>query len=48
VLLTALKIVAAVWLGLLVVGVAVLAILYVFDMVARAIRRTFARRRGIP
>ncbi len=44
-LLTTLKYVALIWLGVLVAGVAVLAALHLFDLAARAIRRSFTRRR---
>jgi hypothetical protein len=44
-LLTALKVVAFIWLGVLVIGIAVLMVLYVFDLSVRAIRRSFVRRR---
>jgi len=46
-LLTALKFVALLWLGLLVTGIVVLAAFYVFDRAARVIRHKFARWRGV-
>jgi hypothetical protein len=44
-LLRTLKFVALMWLGLLVAGVILLALVYLFDLLARAIRARFARRR---
>jgi hypothetical protein len=44
-LLTTLKFVAFMWLGLLVAGVIFLAVVYLFDLSARGIRRRLARRR---
>ena len=44
-LLTTLKFVGLIWLGLLVTATVALAALYVFELSARAIRRRLARRR---
>jgi hypothetical protein len=44
-LLTTLKFVALIWLGVLVTGIVVLPALYMFGLAARAIGRSLARRR---
>jgi hypothetical protein len=44
-LLTTLKFVALIWLGVLVTGIVVLPALYMFGLAGRAIGRSLARRR---
>jgi len=44
-LLTALKFVAYLWLAVLVAGLIVLAVLYLFELLARAIRQRGGRQR---
>jgi hypothetical protein len=44
-LLTTLKFVAFIWVSLLIAGLTFLAMVYLFDLLARTIRQRFARRR---